>query len=172
MVDKHTKVLDHLSRHYSKLARHHGDAPKAVQYSDEESHWHRFRILTEIGVQPKSTVIDFGCGSAELLRYMQTNLEFCGDYFGIDISPEQINLAQRKYPKQEFVCADIFSKKLQWNADFILINGVFNNKVPNSDSFQYMCDILQTLMPHANKGIAFNAMSSFYGLFCRRSCLF
>lgn len=45
--------------------------------------------------------------------------------------------------------------------DFVIINGVFNNKVPGNDGFGYMCDILCRLMPIVRKGIAFNAMSTY-----------
>lgn len=165
MAKDHSVTIARLSEHYSKLARLHGDTPQAVQYSDHESHWRRFHVLADIGITPDAKVVDFGCGTAEFLRYLRTERDYAGEYVGIDISEEQLVLARRKFPDARFIRRDVLGEGIGEDADFMVINGVFNNKVPGTDGFVYMCDILSALMPQVSKGIAFNAMSTYVDFF-------
>lgn len=165
MVREHGKIISQLNKHYSKLAKLHGNTPQAVQFSDHESHWRRFSILAEVGIRSDAKIIDFGCGTGEFLNFLKSELDYKGEYIGIDISEEQIAIAKKEHPSATFFCRDIFSECLSEEADFIIINGVFNNKVANADSFGYMSDILKALMPLATTGIAFNAMSTYVDYF-------
>lgn len=172
MTTDHTKELDHLCSHYSALANKHGDSPQSAQYADQESHWARFHILADIGIASDSIVADFGCGTAELLRFLRAEHGYEGDYLGIDIAEAQLALARAKFPDARFENRDVLRDGLGEEVDVIIINGVFNNKVPNSDGFAYMTDLLQALMPFARRGIAFNAMSSYVDYFDENLCYF
>lgn len=164
-VKEHKEVITHLCEHYSKLVRLHGDKPQAVQYTDKESHWRRFQVLTDIGIWSNAKIVDFGCGTGELLRYLLSERSYSGEYIGIDISEEQLALARKKFPDVRFVHKDVLQEGLGEEVDFVIINGVFNNSVPGTDSFAYMCDILRSLMPQVSKGIAFNGMSTYVDFF-------
>lgn len=64
------------------------------------------RILVEeyIQLKPHDRVLDIGCGPAELLEFLPSNVE----YHGYDLSNEYIAQAKQKYKNRgRFFCADI-----------------------------------------------------------------
>ncbi|HWV54436.1 class I SAM-dependent methyltransferase [Pseudorhodoplanes sp.] len=161
----HRAEIDYLRAHYTKLAHEHADSPKAVQYSDKASHWARFAILADIGLDPMASVLDFGCGTAELLSFLRERAGFKGKYVGVDISDQQLAIARSKFPDCRFENRDVLSAGVGEVVDYIFINGVFNNRVPGADGFAYLTDILTALRPAARKGIAFNAISTYVDFF-------
>ena len=57
-------------------------------------------------IKPSEKVLDFGCGIGRILEY---DLFQNADYYGVDISPEMINNARRKWknrPHTNFYCYD------------------------------------------------------------------
>lgn len=149
------------ARHYESLARKYGATSQGVQYPDLAGHWARFRELVSIGVEAHSSVLDFGCGSGSLLDFLDQELSFRGKYLGIDLVDEQLMAARQKYPDAQFENRDLFSEGLPGHADYVLVNGVFNNRFDGIDAQGYMKEILRRLMPCARKGLAFNALSTY-----------
>lgn len=46
------------------------------------------------------SVLDVGCGTGDLLRYIPAS----ADYYGIDVSPRAIKVARAAWPGREFAC--------------------------------------------------------------------
>lgn len=161
----HAELVRSLKSHYTRRALEFGDTPAAAQYSDKASHWERFRYLVEIGVLPDDSVLDFGCGTGELLNYLQQRTGYRGAYTGYEISDEMLTLARTKFPDHRFENRDVLVDPPEQTYDYVLINGVFNNAVPGSDNRAFMFDVLRTLMPAVRKGLAFNALSRYVDYF-------
>lgn len=58
------------------------------------------RVLKEINIQSKSSLLDIGCGTGELLKFLPSDI--C--YTGIDLSKEYIDSAKSKFPQNNFYC--------------------------------------------------------------------
>ena len=81
----------------------------------------RHRALLARVVQPTWKVLDAGCGWGRLLNLLPN--DWHGEYIGVDISPDFVQLARVTYPGREFVCWDLkeFSKyKPQIEADICI----------------------------------------------------
>ncbi len=65
------------------------------------------------------TVIDFGCGTGDLAAAIA---ERGASVYGLDISSEMVDRAQKKYPNLQFRCVD----GMGWRADF-QYDAVFSN---------------------------------------------
>ena len=67
----------------------------------------RRRICADhIKAKPTDTIVDIGCGTAQLLRFLPQQIR----YYGFDLSPEYIAAAKARYasmPNFHFGCADI-----------------------------------------------------------------
>jgi SAM-dependent methyltransferase len=155
--------IEALSKHYSGLVKRHGDAPESAQYSDRESQERRMGVLCGIGVAKHSKVLDFGCGTGQLLSFLQRSLGFEGEYVGYDISPEAIELAGSTHPTGRFEVRNILEQPAEERFDYVLVSGVFNNLI--SDNRAFFEAISRRLMQQAEQGYAFNMLSRFVDYF-------
>ena len=155
--------IEALSEHYSGLVRRHGDAPESAQYADRETQERRMEVLCEIGVAKDSKVLDFGCGTGQLLSFLQRSLGFEGEYVGYDISPEAIELARSAHPNGRFEVRNILEQPSEETFDYVLVSGVFNNLI--SDNRAFFEAISRRLMQQAEVGYAFNMLSRFVDYF-------
>lgn len=159
MDGKFDRDLEALSKHYGGLVREHGDAPESAQYSDRETQERRMEVLCEIGVTKHSKVLDFGCGTGQLLSFLQRSIGFEGEYVGYDISPEAIDFAQSAHPAGRFEVRNVLENPADETFDFVLVSGVFNNLI--SDNRGFFEAISTRLMAQAKVGYAFNMLSRF-----------
>jgi SAM-dependent methyltransferase len=146
--------------HYKELYLKYGDNSKSVQYTDQKSHYERFKVLCEISPQMNS-VVDIGCGLAHLYEYL-LSLGFNGRYCGLDFVKEFIISDKKKYKDDDralFIELDIAHEGFPRGYDFVLLSGVFNNKTVNNKEF--MLSTIAKMYDACNKGIAFNAMSTY-----------
>jgi SAM-dependent methyltransferase len=155
---------DRLKGHYKTLFKKHGDSSQAVQWTDRGSHFKRFEILKSISDDINS-VIDLGCGLAHLYEYM-LNGGYKGKYLGLDFVPEFIEANKDKYKgvKQvNFELFDITKDNLPTDYEYVIVNGVFNNKQKNNKEF--MLNSIVKMFNACKKGVAFNAMSTYVDFF-------
>ena len=155
--------IEALSKHYGELVKRHGDAPESAQYADRETQERRMAVLCEIGVGKDSKVLDFGCGTGQLLSFLQRSLGYEGEYVGYDISPEAIDLARAAHPAGRFEVRNILEQPAEETFDYVLVSGVFNNLI--SDNRSFFESISRRLMAQAKVGYAFNMLSRFVDYF-------
>jgi SAM-dependent methyltransferase len=151
--------LDRLAASYSDLACRLGDAPEATQWRDRATQERRMRILAEVGDLSTAKVLDFGCGTGHLLTVLREGCGFAGEYVGYDLSAEMIRLAAAKFPEARFACRNIFVDGVGEDFDFVLISGVFNNRIGNGAD--WMGAALSLLFARTRKALAFNALSTY-----------
>lgn len=63
----------------------------------EETHK---KILSNV-ILPNESILDVGCGWGRLLDLMPSG--WAGDYLGIDLSPDFVNLANERHPDKTFI---------------------------------------------------------------------
>ena len=163
MSQDFNRDIEALSNHYSDLVKRHGDAAESAQYADRETQERRMAVLCEIGVTKHSKVLDFGCGTGQMLSFLQRSLGFEGDYVGYDISPEAIALARSLHPAGRFETRNILDRPGEEMFDYVLVSGVFNNLV--SDNRTFFETLSGRLMQQARVGYAFNMLSRFVDFF-------
>ena len=149
-----------LKAHYKKLFEEHGDDSAAVQYADQASHEKRFEVLSGVAENMES-VLDVGCGLAHLYKYLRGQ-GFEGRYCGIDFVPEMLAHCRETYADGErikFVECDISKDDFPAGYDYVILSGVFNNKIADNKSF--METVLRKMWAVAEKGIAFNAITTY-----------
>jgi SAM-dependent methyltransferase len=151
------KDKQHLLEIYHKSLEQYGDAAEAVHWR-EVSQRYRFKVLTEIAPLETASVLDYGCGKGDLYRYL-IEAGFRGSYTGFDINPELVALGRSKFPGTRLEVRDIEQNGIQERFEYVLISGVFNNRV--SDNWGMMRGVLKNAFACATKGLAFNAISTY-----------
>ncbi len=142
---------------YKNLLAKHGDDLKSIQMS-QDGQLFRFKKLLEIGDLNGKSILDIGCGRADLYDYLRHEIKDF-KYTGIDIVPELTKVAQSKYPDANIHCRDILEDPIDDTFDYIFISMVINNNIPNMEVFAKQ--LLNVAFKMANVGLGFNFVSSY-----------
>lgn len=149
-----------IKKHYESLYIKHGDSPEAVQWSDKDSQYKRFQILSEVDVKINS-VIDIGCGLASYYEYLKNQNQSI-KYLGLDFVEAFIKSCTERYKDDsnaKFAQFDLMCDSIPYGYDYIMLSGVFNNKFENNKEFMF--NGIKKMFDACNRGIAFNAMSTY-----------
>jgi len=142
---------------YQKRFRKYGVDPKALFWKELGASHQRFRQMwAEIDFDNKS-VLDVGCGFGEMARFLLKRYENVR-YTGIDIVPEFIEVAQKKYQNSEFLVRDYFSDPLETMFDVVLASGTINSNT--SDNMAFRKNAIAVMFEHTKKVLAFNMLGS------------
>jgi SAM-dependent methyltransferase len=153
-------MSDKIKQHYKKLFETYGRDHNAVQYSSRESQYARFEVLLEIA-DNLSSVADIGCGLGDLLPLLRQKHPLA-QYTGYDFVSAFIDDAKAQFSEDNFAQfkqLDILQDHIQEKADYVLLSGMLNNAMEDNAVFTEIT--LQKMWQAANKGIAFNALSSY-----------
>lgn len=147
--------MDPLLEFYNRaLAQNGVRSPRALGWRDEHSQFSRFRVLCQIADLRGASILDEGCGLGDLYPYLTER--FPGiRYTGLDINPDMIAAAGRKYPAASFVAAD-FSDFTGGPFDYVLSSGALTLKVPDFKTFYF--GHIRKMYELAEKGVAFNML--------------
>jgi SAM-dependent methyltransferase len=143
---------------YNRTFVKYGDDPRSVHWSNSDSQIIRFGALTEIADLKKAKILDLGCGKGDLYRFLLKN-GFRGDYTGVDINSKLISFAIQRYKKARFKMKDIEADGLKEKFDYVLISGIFNNRI--SDNKSFVRSLTRKAFALAKKGLAFNLTSDY-----------
>lgn len=165
MVTLTDKPYSSIIAHYEKCLKRFGDTHLGVDWQNADDAYKRYQVMLDI-TKPQNgkiiTLLDFGCGTAGLLDYINKKKIPYINYTGLDISLEFVKVSKKKYPSVTFLNIDILDKdSLLPCFDYIIMNGVFTEKVELSydEMFLYFCSMIETIFPYCKKGIAFNLRS-------------
>jgi trans-aconitate methyltransferase len=117
----------------------------------------RFNTLNRIGHLEGKTVLDVGCGLADLYGFLAAN-KIMVDYYGIDIVPAFIDEAQKKYPGVHVAIDDIFAITKPY--DYIFASGSLSYTVQDTDTFYQT--MIRKMYDLATIGVGFNMLDDDY----------
>ena len=150
--------LQRIRRHIDQMIKLHGFVPEALGWTRNKQH-HRFQVLCDIGVRNSCSIIDFGCGLADLYAYCRSRFDKI-KYLGVEINPALVDECRRKYPEIDVRCMDILTDDLNEQVDFVLISGTFNYPFRFSDNYGFIEASLTELFKIARIGIAADFFST------------
>lgn len=135
----------------------HGSGPEVAQWSAEGQQF-RFEKLIQIGDLGGSRVLDLGCGIGDLYPFLLKRFDKI-EYKRIDIVPELLDNAAKKYPNANYLCRDILTIGIDGMFEYAFISGMFNNAI--IDCTDFMEKIITVVFQHFTKGLAFNFISTY-----------
>ena len=145
----------HIVQYYQGLLNDHGPSTLVADASTIENQRIRYEVLAEMADYNGKSILDVGCGLgwfAEYLSWKFVNVK----YTGVDISPLLIEQAQKLYPHQQFMCADIVEDQLP-NHDIVVCNGIFY--LLQWTPYKYMFDIIRRGYEIANEAVLFTSLN-------------
>ena len=145
------KYHNNLNREYEK-----GDV-RRLGWINSETQQLRFSTLSKIADFDNCSVLDAGCGYADLCGYLKNIYPTCR-YYGIEQIPDFILKALNDYgnmPDVVFFQGDVETASLPI-LDYTLASGLMNYK--NSNPL-YVFEMIQKLFIGCRLGLAFNLLS-------------
>lgn len=93
----------------SRLKTAPRESPHHAIYLCHNELWDRIeqkhREVLAATIKPRDSVFDAGCGWGRLLSLLPGDWD--GDYLGVDLSPDFISIAQKRYPARKFIIGDL-----------------------------------------------------------------
>ena len=145
-----------VDRHSDSLKRF-GHHPNALYWSSQDIQELRFKVLSAIGVATKDSILDVGCGFADLKTWLASQ-GIKVRYTGIDISPDLIAVAKEKHGDAGLFVGDLYDggfKALSF--DWVLLSGALNE--PYNDKGKYAKKIIKEMYRICRKGVSFNLLN-------------
>ena len=143
---------------YRKSFSLHGESPKSLQWKNYKSAANRYReIIADLDIDGKS-VLDVGCGMGDLLPYLYSKTNNF-DYLGVDIVPEFIEVAKKRYEGHDFRILNPFKEEMAEKFDVIVLCGALNANKNNwlNERFQKVSKLYSL----ANEEVVFNMAGGF-----------
>ncbi len=143
---------------YRKSWDKHGASPKALQWNSYKSMAVRYKELVASLPVDGHTVLDAGCGMGDLLPFLYAKSDNF-DYTGMDITPEFIDIAKKRYDGHKFVTGNVFGAELDEKFDIVICCGALN---AFSDNWlAERSEKIDKLFELCNVALAFNMAGSF-----------
>jgi SAM-dependent methyltransferase len=153
-------------KHYEDCLEMHGDTHKGMDWPKLEDVDKRYRVMLELILFHRKNneqvkLLDFGCGTSHFYSYIKDQgIDFI-KYSGLDISENPVAISKSKFPENDYYVMDLMQNDQLPVYDYIVMNGVFTEKVDLSfeEMFDYFKQMIRKAFAKAEKGIAFNVMS-------------
>jgi len=111
------KIIQDLKQTYRDIA--------ADFSQTRQGHWPEFSFFSEF-IPDGVKILDLGCGNGRFYGYLQEKKKVV-DYMGVDFCPEFLEIARKKYPKQEFLEQDITRLDVPKKYDRIISVAAFHH---------------------------------------------
>ena len=146
-----------ISRTYQEKLKEFGsNSAQSLHWQNEFTQFTRFKILSQISPLNGKSILDVGCGLGDLYLYLSAKFKSI-KYTGIDIVPEMIAAAKRKYPGVDFQNKEIWDFETK-SFDYVFASGIFSHRI--ADFRKKYFEILRQLYEVTNEGVAFNMLNN------------
>lgn len=111
-------------RIYTQLYEKYKSSYKSLHWSERSSQNERFKQFVKVGNLQGKKVLDIGSGLGDFYGFLQDRDIEC-DYLGVDIVPNFVQNAKKRYPNARFVEQNLFTRELDQQFDFVFASGLF-----------------------------------------------
>jgi len=136
---------------YTAAIEKHGTSSKGVHWNSVHSQEKRFEVLLSCIDDEDFSIIDAGCGFADLYSYLQKNQIPFSSYKGLDLSPSMVKIA-RENTECEIIECDICRDILPM-ADYYICSGAMNI-LSRFDTYLFIRNCYEA----STRGFAFNLL--------------
>lgn len=146
-----------------------GNSPEGTFQNNIETQFERFRNLLNPLLECKSSdfgICDVGSGISDLHLYLKEN-NILHSYTGIEIVPEMVEEAQKRYPETKILNIDFLSDDFNEEYDFFVLSGTFNipGAIPTNEWEQFLFNTISKMYKLSKIGISFNTLTTYSTFF-------
>lgn len=146
-----------IQRHQLSLNQY-GYSPETLFWESRGVQKIRFKTLAEIGVKTGDSLLDVGCGFADLYSWLNGH-DLVVDYTGIDLSPDILAKGKELTPELELMHGELFDFDWQPHSfDWLFLSGTLNWDL--NDDGEYARRVIKRMFRLCRKGVAFNMLDN------------
>lgn len=153
------KTLKSNNKLYNQFYRDYKDddseRSSIVAWVARGSQERNFKMVSKY-IKNGETLLDYGCGVGDFIRYLKDNDIKISNYFGVDINSNFIKMAKKTYPNYNFkVIKDIKDIEINNNWDTVCAIGVFTWYITKEE----FIDTINKLYKICNKQLILTLLS-------------
>ena len=120
----------------------------------------RFRAKFEIGIEDGDSILDVGCGFADMYAYL-VHYNFACNYTGIDLCEAFLQVCREKYPRIDVRHLNLLDYTGDEKWDWCFLVGTFNIRFSDGSNWSFVQQMLRKMFAHCNKGMAADFLSNY-----------
>ena len=149
------KIRNRVQRYHQTMINRYGPASSlALGWKETEDQLIRFEALACIGDLNNRTVLDAGCGYADLYPFLRERYPSLVGYIGIEQVEELFVKATARFPELDLRRIDFMNYDLP-RRDYVLASGSLNYDIGGKD---YIFKAIKTLYQASGIGFGFNLL--------------
>ncbi len=157
---KKNEIISFYTRSFERHVKYNPGVPVdesdawATQWCGKASQITRFQVLLkEVKISGKE-LLDVGCGLGTLVRFLRKHRIEKFKYTGVDIVPDFVSEAQKRFPECQFHETNILD--YNGSADIVYCSGALTYKV--QDNTRYYQTIIRKMWESAKETVIFNML--------------
>ncbi|NPV87576.1 MAG: class I SAM-dependent methyltransferase [Anaerolineae bacterium] len=156
--------LNEIRDYFHHKLTSYGASPQGADWNSDEAQQTRFDQLLKIIPDPHQSfsLLDYGCGYAAVLDYIEKKGYACNRFIGYDILDSMVIKAQQLHPNHPYA---IFTTSIDEIpcVDYAIASGVFNIRLQAGyeEWTSYTLQCLSKLNQLTHKGFAANFLTSY-----------
>ena len=148
-----------IASYYGSKILRHGATPQGVDWTCAPTQQLRFvQLLRLCDFSAPFSLNDMGCGYGALLELIaQRHARARMDYLGIDLAPEMVDAARRRWARKRGVAFHAGSA-FPRTADYTVASGIFNVRIDEPLALweEFIATTLREMAAHSTRGFAVN----------------
>ncbi|MCP4726823.1 MAG: class I SAM-dependent methyltransferase [bacterium] len=154
---KHDKKI--VKDFFGKCVKRYGDNVHSLAWESEYTQNARFSVLSGIADLNGMSILDVGCGKADLYSFLLENGVTGVEYYGVDMTLGLLDIAKKNFPDISLYYRDFLIEARYPEVDYVMSSGLANVKTPNNQ--QYMEEAIKKMFRMCRAGTAVNMLSSY-----------
>jgi len=134
------------------------NSPQVVGYNTTDEQLFMFQNVL-VGYSPTQTILDVGCGRADMCNFIQDFFGEPAPYYGVDHNPLMADIAKEKYGYD--IITGAFETAELPTVDWVVASGFFTQRrceTEDADLIKMFVDI-DRMYELANQAVSFNLLS-------------
>ena len=149
-----------IKERFKKLLIKNGYSYKSLGWGKGGRQNLRFSILTK-DIKKNSSVLDLGCGFGDLLKFLKEEIDFEGQYTGVDLVEGMLKIGKENHKNANFINSDVSNGLPEIpKHDFVIASGLMNLKLNSSNNKEYIEHILKIMFEKSKVSLACDFMTT------------
>ena len=150
---------DRTAIHFRELLKDHVGTSRAVDWGSGESQDRRFAALLKPLELEGASILDVGCGQADLLEFLRRN-DTNVQYEGIDLTAEMVDTCRLRFPDARFHQGSVLDLPdiYKDGFDYVIASGIFFLR--ETSAMEFLEDAVGAMFECCRSATSFNSLST------------